>query len=136
MTKLGMYNIVVKTVVFKKDKVLILKRSDYQKNNAFEYDLPGGRLEPHEDPKEAIVRETLEEANIKIKLKNCFDCFYFFAKLENVDKLSITFVSEYASGKLKASFEHESAEWHDIKNLPKDITPWVSDTIQKAIKAR
>lgn len=30
-----MYNIVVKAVVFRKNEVLILKRSDYQKNNAF-----------------------------------------------------------------------------------------------------
>ncbi|MFQ5620326.1 MAG: NUDIX hydrolase [Candidatus Nanoarchaeia archaeon] len=32
--------------------------------------MPGGRLEPHEDPKDVIIRETLEEANINIKLKN------------------------------------------------------------------
>jgi ADP-ribose pyrophosphatase YjhB (NUDIX family) len=134
MVKLGMYNIVVKTVIFKNNEVLILKRSDYQKDNAFENDLPGGRLESHEDPKEVIIRETFEETNVNIKLKNCYDCFYFFSKSENVDKVSLMFVSEYKNGKLKTSFEHESAKWYDINNLPKEITPWVLDTIQKAIK--
>jgi len=134
MVELGMYNIVVKAVIFKGEKVLILKRSDYQKDNAFEYDLPGGRLEPHEDPKEAIIRETLEETNVNIKLKNCYDCFYFFSKSENVDKVSLMFVSDYISGELKTSFEHESAEWYDINDLPEEITSWVWGTIQKAIK--
>ena len=134
MVELGMYNIVVKAVIFKNNQVLILKRSDYQKDNAFEYDLPGGRLEPHEDPKEAIIRETLEETNIKIKLKNCYDCFYFFSKSENVDKVSLMFVSEYIGGELKTSFEHESAEWYDINKLSEEMTPWVLNTIQKAIK--
>ncbi len=80
MTSLGMYNIVVKSVVFNKNKVLLLKRTDYQKMSAFEWDLPGGRLEPGEDPNIAIHRETLEETGIKINLLYPFDCHYFFSK--------------------------------------------------------
>ena len=63
-----MYNIVVKAVVFKGNKVLILRRASYQKWNACEWDMPGGRLEEGEDPKKAIHREVFEEAGIKIKL--------------------------------------------------------------------
>jgi 8-oxo-dGTP diphosphatase len=134
MAELGMYNIVVKTVIFKGDEILVLKRSDYQENNAFEYDLPGGRLEPHEDPKTAIQRETFEETGLSIKLKALYDCFYFFSKSQNVDKVSLMFVSEYLDGILKTSVEHESAEWINMFNLPKNMTPWVIETIRKAVR--
>jgi 8-oxo-dGTP diphosphatase len=134
MVKLGMYNIVVKTVVFHKNKVLLLKRSNYQKQNAFEWDIPGGRLEPGEDPNKAILRETLEEAGIKVNLGIPFTIFKWYSDYEKVDKVSITYISTYKSGKLKKSSEHEIVEWYDLKNLPPKITPWVKDVIKKATK--
>lgn len=33
------------------------------------------------------------------------------------------FVSEYVDRELKTFFEHGSAEWYDLNDLPKDITP-------------
>ncbi len=129
-----MYNIVVKAVIFHKGKVLLLKRSDYQTQNAFEWDLPGGRLEPKEDPNIAIHREVLEESGIRISLGMPFNCFYWFSEGENVDKVGITYLAKYKSGNLETSFEHEHANWYDPKNLPSEVTGWVKTIVEKALK--
>lgn len=132
MHKFGKYGLVVKAVVFKFDEVLVLKRSGYQKGNAFEYDLPGGRLEKGEDPNIAIHREIFEETGIVARVIKPIDVFYWYAKDEKMNKVSITYVAEYVSGEIKKSFEHEKIEWINTNKIPEHLTEWVKKTIKKA----
>jgi 8-oxo-dGTP diphosphatase len=133
MPKFGSYGICVKAVVFNKNKVLILKRTDYQDEYSYEWDLPGGKLHEGEEPKPALMREVREETNTKIIIKHPFDCVYFNSRLKK-HNLSIVYLTKYVSGKLKSSHEHEFVKWYSVDKLPKDLTPWVKSTIKKAKK--
>jgi 8-oxo-dGTP diphosphatase len=134
--KLGMYNIVVKAIIFNKNKVLLLKRSNYQKEYANKWDIPGGRLEPGEDPNKAIHREIFEETGIKVVVEKPFEIYKWYSKSEKVDKVMIGYICRYKSGKLKLSKEHNHIEWYDINKLPKEVTKWVKESSLKAKKLR
>ncbi len=53
-----------------------------------------------------------------------------------MDKVSIAFLSEYSSGELKKSHEHELVDWFDIQNLPENLTVWVKNLVKKAINLK
>lgn len=58
---------IAKAVVFKGDKVLLLKRSNYLKKYAGEWDLPGGHLVEDEALETGLRREVEEETNLSLK---------------------------------------------------------------------
>ena len=53
-------------VIFKEGKVLLVKRSLEDKIRAGEWELPGGKVEPKEGFREALIRETKEETNLNV----------------------------------------------------------------------
>jgi len=55
-------------VVFKGDKVLLLRRSTKETSMHGMYELPGGKLEENETPKETAIVETQEEAGIRVSI--------------------------------------------------------------------
>ena len=62
-------------IVFKKEKILVLKRSKKSKNNANKWNLPGGHIDKGETPKEAAIRECQEEAGITPKKVEFFGTY-------------------------------------------------------------
>ncbi len=51
----------VGTVIFNRDKVLLIIKKNHPKSA---YQLPGGQIEPHENPAEAASRELKETTNL------------------------------------------------------------------------
>jgi 8-oxo-dGTP diphosphatase len=96
--------------------------------------LPGGRLEQGEDPNIAILREVLEETGLEVTLGQPYEIFKWYDKQEKVDKVAITYLAKFKSGKLKLSSEHEFSDWYEISKLPKDVMPWVKRSLTEAKK--
>jgi len=110
----------VGVMIFKDGKVLLGKRCG--KHAPGEYSFPGGRIEYMESFEDAIKRETLEEAGVKIKnLK--------FLSIANIDRYSyrqdilVSFVADWESGEPETFKEERIGEWdwYDLNNLPKPI---------------
>lgn len=58
---------VAKAIIYDADgDILILRRSGTHPHYAYQPDLPGGEVEPHEDPITGLIREIEEEAGITI----------------------------------------------------------------------
>ncbi len=107
---------VVAALIFKKDKVLIAKRSTGSKETFGKWEFPGGKVEKNESEKDAIEREILEEFEMQVKairfLTNNI-CTY----PSNVIDLRL-YECKYIGGdfKLHNHFEYKFVEIKDLLN--------------------
>ncbi|MCR5332949.1 MAG: (deoxy)nucleoside triphosphate pyrophosphohydrolase [Bacilli bacterium] len=58
---------VVAGAIVKDKKVFAAQRGNHGET-AFKWEFPGGKIEPHETPEEALAREFKEELKIKVKV--------------------------------------------------------------------
>lgn len=105
-------------LIRKENKYLLLRRSSNDKENPDNWDLPGGGIDFGEQPFDAAIRESKEEAGVDIRTKDILA--YWAVTYE--DKWSIeTIVSaQYLSGDIKLSKEHSDYQWVDklgLKNI-------------------
>ena len=89
------------------NRVLLLKRSTYVEKFAGEWDLPGGHLKEGESLQDGLIREVLEETNLRVvnpqKIETQVNLHFFYAK--------------YDSEPIKLSHEHTGFRFFDKKNL-------------------
>jgi isopentenyldiphosphate isomerase len=112
---------IAKAVLYKEDKVLLLKRSSYMKKHAREWDLPGGHIIEGEDMEDGLLREVWEETGLKIKSptklhSNGNDTYY---KAELPDQ------------KVELSDEHTEYDMFSLEDLDNLNLP---DKYAKAVK--
>ncbi len=69
------YKLVVSTVCFKGDKVLIMKRSSEKKFAPLLWDSAGGRIKRGESFEQAVQREALEETGYNIEIIDVLTTF-------------------------------------------------------------
>ena len=104
-----------KCYLIKDNEVVVTK---YKKGNKKEgyYDIPGGKIEEGESPKQTAIREMKEETGIEIQnLK-----YKGIMTIEYPDRLFIfdTFITKEYEGELQ-EFEENTSEWIDIDELLK-----------------
>lgn len=74
----------VKGVLFADERVILLK------NERNEWELPGGRLEPGENPISCLVREIQEELGIAVKIEDIIDC-WLYNVIESKEVVIVTY---------------------------------------------
>ena len=105
----------VRCYLIKDNEVVLTK---YKKGNKKEgyYDIPGGKIEEGESPKQTAIREMKEETGIEIQnLK-----YKGIMTIEYPDRMFIfdTFISKEYEGEPQ-EFEENTSEWIDIDELLK-----------------
>ncbi len=105
----------VRCYLIKDNEVVVTK---YKKGNKKEgyYDIPGGKIEEGENPKQTAIREMKEETGINIQnLK-----YKGIMTIEYPDRMFIfdTFISKEYEGEPQ-EFEENTSEWIDIDELLK-----------------
>lgn len=105
----------VRCYLIKDNEVVVTK---YKKGNKKEgyYDIPGGKIEEGESPKQTAIREMKEETGIEIQnLK-----YKGIMTIEYLDRLFIfdTFITKEYEGEPQ-EFEKNTSEWIDIDELLK-----------------
>lgn len=111
--------IVVRLILENEDKILFLKKT---LQNGGGYSLVGGKMEHGELPEYAIIRESLEEANIHIKPKHL--------RLHHIFKrdLNQELILLYRAKKWKGHIEtmepnkFKKTVWLDKSDLPRNIS--------------
>jgi ADP-ribose pyrophosphatase YjhB (NUDIX family) len=115
-------------VIFdKKDRVLLCHRRDQDIWN-----LPGGGVESGELPNEAVIRETLEETGLKIKI---LELVGIYGK-SNKDEFIFVFLGKITGGKIKKTDEADETRYFKLKNIPKNTIPKHVGRIRDAAKKR
>jgi 8-oxo-dGTP pyrophosphatase MutT (NUDIX family) len=94
-------------IIDSKERVLFLKRSNYLKKFAGDWDLPGGHIKQDEDLLSGLEREVLEESGLEIE-----DPVYL-KKIENLN----FFYCAYNSGEIKLSHEHTDYKFFEKGEL-------------------
>ena len=112
---------IAKAVLYREDKVLLVKRSSYMKKHAGEWDLPGGHLIEGEAMEDGLLREVWEETGLRIKdpvklHSNGNDTYY---KAEMPDQ-EVELSDEHT--------EHDMFSLEDLENLE------LPDKYAKAVK--
>ena len=94
-------------IVDQKSRVLFLKRSDYTKKYAGDWDLPGGHLKPNESLEAGLSREVKEETQLDVRDP------VFLLKMNNLH----FFYAMYDSQDVKLSHEHTSYQFFNKEQL-------------------
>lgn len=121
------FNAGVSALVFDELGRVLLFKHTYRK---YEWGIPGGTLEYHEQPAEAMVREFYEEANMKIEIKKLLKV----ASAKEFPHLGIVYLCNIISGEFKPSHEISEMKYFDVNNLPKMLYA-EKDLIQWALKS-
>jgi len=95
------------------DRILLLRRSENETSQHGLYELPGGKLENGQTPKEAAISETLEESGLEVRiirtLKPHVD--------DSMQKVYHGFIARIIGNKVKVllSDEHDEYRWMTVK---------------------
>jgi len=101
-------------------QILILRRSKTAPQRPLKWDLPGGWVEPNEDPLEACRRELEEEAGIVAE--DFTEVFRVEEADENRKLIRIYAKAATDSDKVILSYEHDTYLWVDKKEYLDYIT--------------
>ena len=117
---------IAKAVVMKGDKALLLKRSNYMKKYAGEWDLPGGHVQEEESLEDGLRREVEEETGLKIKspekLYTDGRTHYYRAEMDDSEvKLS----DEHTDHKFVSTEDLEDME------IPSKYLKWIKQVLEE-----
>ena len=101
-------------IVEKDNRIILLKRAMSPERG--KWVMPGGYVDRGEKVEEAAVRETKEECEIDIELKELFGVYSYPGYLEAV----IVYLAEYKSGTLAAGDETTDIKLIGIEDIPWD----------------
>ncbi|WP_286848860.1 MULTISPECIES: (deoxy)nucleoside triphosphate pyrophosphohydrolase [Sphingobacterium] len=123
---------VVCGIIFKDDLVLICRRKPEKSLGGY-WEFPGGKVEEGESYEESLLRELIEELNLKVKIKQrFFDTVHHY---DNGDIELISFICE-TKNIATGSTDHDQLEWVEVSDLlnwklaPADI-PIAKELIEK-----
>ena len=124
------WKIKVRLILYHKGKILLLKQLKVKGGN---YTLVGGNVEPNESPKEALARESFEEAGLIINPADLRLVHILYKKAAGEQRIVFYFKAFSWEGNLKAKETHKfkEAEWFDLERLPSKLTT----TVRQALNA-
>ncbi len=85
------------------------------------WDIPGGFLEPGEDPETGAIREMEEETGLQIKLVELLGIFMDTYNSSEEHTLNLCYVAEVVGGQARAASDATQLQWFDLQALPEKI---------------
>ena len=105
---------VVAAILQKEDKILIARKKQ-GKPLAGYFEFPGGKIEEGETPEESLIRELMEEMNIKIAVKEYIgEIIYDYGNDKVISLLGYT--AKIIDGEIKLS-DHDRYEWVTLEQI-------------------
>lgn len=89
--------------------ILVLKRSKQSRTNPGRWELPGGKIDPHEPFDDALKREVLEETGFQVVIHTAAG-----TAMQETDEwwiVHLVMIGSIMSGGLAISSEHEEYRW-------------------------
>lgn len=117
-----MFKVITKGLVFKQDKILVLKRS---KGSSFAeglWDIPGGKVVLGESLEESLLREIYEETKINIRIEKIISASSSHIVHNNKQYITIVYLCEYLNGDVKLNNEHNEYKWIRLDEIDENNT--------------
>ena len=117
--------------IIKDNKILLGKRKNAHGDGT--WSVPGGHLEFNESWEDCVIRETFEEAGIKIKNISFSTATNDIFEKEGKHYITIFMLAEYGSGEVKIMEPDkcEQWEWFTWDNLPKPLFVPIQNLLKK-----
>jgi len=114
------------------DRILLLKRSKTNKNFQEYWQLPEGKMEFGEQPRETLARELDEELGLELRSSGSFNvCSKTFSAAGKQLHLLRVIMSTRYKGKILLSKEHAEYKWVDPaqgRKMPK-LVPGIKEVL-------
>lgn len=126
------FRIAAKAFVIDDDKLLILKRADDDMQKPGIWELPGGRLEVEEDPKEGLKREVKEECGIDIEVKQPLNIRHFTRDDGQIITMIIFLCKlgkKSTNSDVVLSDEHSEHEWIDMDKCKSKLADFFHEEV-------
>ncbi len=102
----------VAALIFDEQGRILLFKHTYRK---FEWGIPAGSLEYHEQPMDAVAREFFEETGMKIQIEKLLTV----VSAREDHHLTVVYLCKIAGGEFKPSHEISEMKYFDVNDLPK-----------------
>jgi 8-oxo-dGTP diphosphatase len=124
------FRVAAKSFIVKDNKLLLLKRcsDNVQKPNLWE--IPGGRLEPGENPYDGVKRETMEETGLEIDVLHPINVRHFVRADDQTITL-IVFLCRTNSDTVQISDEHSAYEWIPMEQCKERLTTFFHEEVDR-----
>lgn len=123
------FAIAVKSFIVDNNKILLIKRRSNDVHKPGSWDIPGGRLDPGEDPNEGMKRETLEEAGINIEILLPIMINHFIR--DDGQRITmIIFLCRPKSTNIELSEEHVDHKWIDVNASEESFPRWLLPAVK------
>ncbi len=114
----------VRSLVKKDGRILLLKRGQGREDLLGKYELPGGRVEPGEQPEEAVKRLIGEETGLGVHTSYLSDVFTYIDPdgSNTFQRAVIVYVSSISGdrGDIKVDAKHSRYTWKKITEIQQD----------------
>lgn len=117
------FRLAAKAFIVNDSKLLIVRRSADDVQQPDKWEIPGGRLEPGEDPVLGLKREIMEEAGIDVEVLHPFSVRHFTRADGQIVTL-IIFLCRALSPEVKLSREHPAFEWVPLEKCKDKLLPF------------
>ena len=106
------FRVAVAALIFDELGRILLFKHTYRK---FQWGIPAGGLEYHEQPADAILREFFEEAGMKIEIEKMLTA----VSAKEYHHITIVYLCKIVGGEFKESFEISEMKYFDVNDLPR-----------------
>jgi len=119
-----------KAFIVKDNAVLLVKRRPNDVHKPSEWDIPGGRLEPGENPHDGLKREAREEVGMDILI--CAPIHVQHFTRDDGQQISLTvFLCSSDTSDITLSEEHTEYAWVPL-DAPEDAFPfWIPPVVSQ-----
>ena len=117
----------VAAIIFDEHGKILLFKHTYRK---FEWGLPAGGLEHREQPRDAIVREFLEETGMELEVERLLTA----VSAREDHHISMIYLCRIAGGEFKESHEISELKYFSIHELPAMMLTAEKELIQWVVK--
>lgn len=111
------------------NQVLLIKRSEKAKNEAWYWSQPWWSVEYWETFIDATIREVKEELDVDIKILRMLSLTDHIIKWEKQHWICPTYLAKISWWELKnlEPHKHEEIKWFDLNNLPEKMTKYTKE---------